>query len=55
MITATIAFGAWAYALPDSPFSRFSWYTVALGSLVVLIASTVLGLAAPIFQKKLKA
>jgi hypothetical protein len=51
MIAATIAFGAWAYAVPDSPFTRFEWYTVALGTFVVLVASTALGLLAPLVQQ----
>ena len=54
MSAAIVAFAAWAYALPDSPFSRFSWYTVALGTLVVLVVSTALGLLAPIVQRPLK-
>jgi hypothetical protein len=54
MSAAATAFGAWAYALPDSPFARFSWYTTALGTLVVLIVSTLLGLIAPIVQRPLK-
>jgi len=53
MFAATIAYTAWAYALPDSPFSRLSWYNVALGTLVVLVASTALGLLAPIVTRKL--
>ena len=54
MIAATVAFATWAYALPDSPFTRFSWYTTALGTFAVLIVSTLLGLIAPIVQKPLK-
>jgi hypothetical protein len=54
MVSATVAFVAWAYALPSSPFSRFTWYTAALGTLVLLIASTLLGLVAPIVTRPLK-
>jgi len=53
MFASAVSFSAWAYALPESPFTRFSWYTTALGTFVVLVASTVLGLLAPIFQKEI--
>jgi hypothetical protein len=49
MIAATIAFGAWAFALPKSPFSELSWQSGA-APIVVLVTSTVLGLLAPLFQ-----
>jgi hypothetical protein len=55
MASSLVAFAAWAYTLPDSPFSRFGWYTEALGTFVVLVTSTVLGLIAPIVQRPLKA
>ncbi len=54
MFSSTVAFTAWAYALPDSPFARYEWYTLALASFVVLVASTALGLVAPIVQRPLK-
>lgn len=54
MFASAVAFGAWAYALPDSPFTRFDWYTAALGTFVLLVASTALGLLAPIVQKPLR-
>jgi hypothetical protein len=53
MFAATVAFAAWAYAVPDSPFTRFEWYSVALGSFAVLVASTALGLLAPLIQRKI--
>ena len=52
ILSGVIGFAAWAYVLPDSAFTRFEWYTEALGSFVVLVASTALGLLAPIFQKR---
>ena len=55
MCAATAAFAAWAFALPNSPFGHFDWYSSALSGLVVLIASTVLGLLAPFFQRTLAA
>ena len=54
MSAASIAFLTWAFALPNSPFSVFdSWYSAALAGVVVLVASTVLGLIAPFFQNPL--
>jgi hypothetical protein len=55
MGAATAAFSAWAFALPNSPFAQFGWYSPVLSGLVVLIASTVLGLLAPFFQRPLGA
>ena len=53
MIAALLSFYAWAFALPQTPFREFSWYSPALASLAVLLASTVLGLLAPLFQRPL--
>jgi hypothetical protein len=53
MSAATIAFIAWSFALPRSPFGAFEWYSAALSGVVVLIASTTLGLIAPFFQRPL--
>jgi hypothetical protein len=54
MIAATVAYTAWAFALPETPFLQFTqWYTPALGSIAVLVASTVLGLLSPLFQNPL--
>jgi hypothetical protein len=55
MIAATVAYCAWAMALPDTPFTTIPWYSSALSGIVVLVASTVLGLLAPLFQAPLKA
>lgn len=54
MTAATIAFSAWAFALPHSPFSFFTWYSSALSGVAVLIVSTLLGLLSPFFQRPLK-
>ena len=51
MSAATVAYGAWAFALPDAPFSKYGWYSSALSGVAVLIASTVLGLLGPLFQR----
>lgn len=53
MFAATLAFCAWAFALPNNPFTAFQWYSAALSGVVVLVASTVLGLIAPFFQRPL--
>jgi hypothetical protein len=54
MTAALLAFCAWAFALPNTPFREFAaWYSPALASLAVLLASTVLGLLAPLFQSPL--
>jgi hypothetical protein len=53
MFAATVAYAAWAFGLPDSPFQDFDWYTPALAGLVVLIISTLLGLLAPLFLRPL--
>jgi hypothetical protein len=53
MFAATVAYSAWAFALPGTPFRKFSWYSAGLAGVAVLVVSTVLGLLAPLFQKKL--
>jgi hypothetical protein len=54
MVAATLAFFAWAFALPNAVFSAYSWYSSALARVIVLVASTVLGLLAPLFQRTIK-
>jgi hypothetical protein len=54
MFAAATAFTAWAAALPDSPLMG-AGVSPALGGILVLVASTLLGLAAPVFQRSLKA
>ena|SRR5436190_141677 len=53
IFAATIAYGAWAFALPDSPLKDFSWYSPALAGVIVLAISTILGLLAPVVQRPL--
>ena len=51
---ALLAFCAWTFALPNTPFRDFEhWYSPALASIAVLLASSVLGLLAPLFQRPL--
>jgi len=54
MLAATVAYCAWAFALPNTPFSEFSWYSSGLSGVAVLVASTCLGLLGPFFQSTLK-
>ena len=54
MLAATVAYCAWAFALPNSPFAEYSWYSSALSAVAVLVASTGLGLLGPFFQNTLK-
>ena len=55
MFAGTVAYCTWAFALPNAPFSGYSWYSSALSGVAVLVGSTVLGLLAPFFQNPLKA
>lgn len=52
LAAASIAFVAWAYALPESPFSSFTWYRPALATVVILVVTFALGLVAPLFQPR---
>lgn len=54
MAAGTIAFAAWAFALPNNPFKDDTWYKPGFAAIAVLIASTVLGLLALLFTKPLK-
>lgn len=53
MIASTLAFLAWAVALPNSPFSVLGWYSPAVAGVFVLAGSTILGMVAPLFQQRL--
>ncbi len=55
MLAGTIAYTAWTFGLPDSPFSGFTWYSSAVAGFIVLIASTFLGMIAGLFQRPLQA
>lgn len=55
MAAGSIAYFAWAFALPGSPFGAFTvWYSSAVAGLVVLVTSTVLGLVAPLFARAIQ-
>jgi hypothetical protein len=53
MSAGMVSFLAWAFALPEAPFREFSWYSSALGGVIVLVVSAGLGLVAPLFQRPL--
>ena len=53
MCAASLAFAAWAFALPNTPFRDFTWFSPALASIAVLVMSTALGMLAPLFQRPL--
>ena len=53
MFAGTVAYCAWAFALPNAPFSEYPWYSSALSGVAVLVGSTVLGLLSPFFQNPL--
>ena len=54
MVAGTIAFAAWAFALPNNPFECCRWYKPSFAAIAVLVSSTLLGLLALLFTKPLK-
>jgi hypothetical protein len=54
MFAATVAYAAWAFALPETPFMSFGWYSAAIAAVVVLVVTTGLGLIAPIVAQNLQ-
>lgn len=50
MVAATIAYLAWAFALPETPFAELSFYSAAIAAVVVLVVTTAIGLVAPVVQ-----
>lgn len=55
MIAGTVAYCAWAIALPTNPLQikGIEWYSPSVAGIFELSASTLLGLAAPFFQRRL--
>ena len=53
MAAATIAFVAWTFALPATPFAQESWYSAGLASFLILVVSAGLGIVAPLMQQQL--
>jgi hypothetical protein len=53
MTAATIAYVAWTFALPATPFAQESWYSSGLASFLILVVSAGLGIVAPLMQRRL--
>jgi hypothetical protein len=51
MIIAVVAFVLWAFTLPKSPFSQFSWFRPAMGTAALLIGTTVIGVVAALIRR----
>lgn len=45
LVAATLAFAAWGFSLPASPFGQISWYDQHWASFVALVVAVVLGKA----------
>jgi hypothetical protein len=54
MFAATAAYAVWAFAMPETPFSEFGWYSTAIAAVAVLVVTTALGLAAPVVAQPLE-
>ena len=55
MTAATVAYVAWTFALPATPFAQESWYSSGLASFLILVVSAGLGTIAPLMQRQLPA
>jgi membrane protease YdiL (CAAX protease family) len=42
LVITTLAFAAWVFAIPDSPFNSFDFYTAELGGAVGTAAATLI-------------
>jgi hypothetical protein len=57
MTAATVAYTAWAFALPNTPFAQFEsigWYSSGLAAFLILVVSAGLGVIAPLMQSQLR-
>jgi hypothetical protein len=52
MSSAAIAYLAWSFAMPGTPFALQQWYSAPLAGIVVLVVSAALGLVAPLFTQR---
>ena len=55
MFAATVAYAAWAFALPATPFASFPWYSASIAGIAVLATSMLLGLLAPLLMRPIQA
>lgn len=54
MFAATLAYVAWTFALPSTPFAQYEqWYSSGLAGFLVLIVSWGLGAISPLMQREL--
>jgi hypothetical protein len=53
MAAATLAYVAWVFALPNTPFARYAQYSTGLAGFLILIVSWGLGAVAPLMQRQL--
>jgi hypothetical protein len=49
VVAAIIAFAAWGFALPGTPFQELSWYDTKWAGFAALVVSYVLGKSAALF------
>jgi len=54
MSAGTLAFVAWAIALPAAPFLEYLGLPGTLATVILLVTTTLLGLFAPLFQNQIK-
>ena len=54
MISAVIAYVAWAYALPNTPLKDVMWYSPSLAGIGVMVTAAVLGLVTPLVHPEKK-
>lgn len=54
MAAGTIAYVAWAFSLPASPFASYAWYSDGIASIIILVTAQALAFVAPLFARSLK-
>jgi len=52
MSSAIIAYCVWAYALPNTPFAEFSWYSSSVAGIMVMATAALLGLLTPLIHSE---
>jgi hypothetical protein len=55
MLAGILAFAGWAVSLPDAPYLAYLALPSALGAVVIVTVSGLLGLLAPLFQLTIQA
>lgn len=56
MCAASLAFFAWAFAMPGSPFRSIqSFYSPGIAAIVLPTTATLIGMAAPLMHRELRA